>query len=52
MKKEKAAFDAKNVELRGCKKTRSMIKVKPATEKDWSTEYLDDILAEKVVYVC
>jgi glutamate-5-semialdehyde dehydrogenase len=47
--KVKAAFDAKNVELRGCKKTRAIIKVKPATEKDWSTEYLDYILSLKVV---
>lgn len=47
--KVKAAFDAKNVELRGDKKTRSIIKVKPATEKDWSTEYLDYILSIKVV---
>jgi glutamate-5-semialdehyde dehydrogenase len=47
--KIKAAFDAKQVELRGCKKTRSIIKVKPATEKDWSTEYLDYILSIKVV---
>jgi glutamate-5-semialdehyde dehydrogenase len=47
--KAKAAFDAKNVELRGDKKTRSIIKVKPATEKDWSTEYLDYILSIKVV---
>jgi glutamate-5-semialdehyde dehydrogenase len=45
----KAAFDAKNVELRGCPKTRAIIKVKPATEKDWSTEYLDYILSLKVV---
>ena len=47
--KIKAAFDAKNVELRGCKKTRAIIKVKPATEKDWATEYLDYILSIKVV---
>ncbi|MGA2323584.1 MAG: glutamate-5-semialdehyde dehydrogenase [Sedimentisphaerales bacterium] len=47
--KVKAAFDAKNVELRGCKKTRAIIKVKPAAEKDWSTEYLDYILSIKVV---
>jgi glutamate-5-semialdehyde dehydrogenase len=47
--KVKAAFDAKNVELRGDKKTRSIIKVKPATEKDWATEYLDYILSIKVV---
>jgi len=47
--KIKVAFEARNVELRGCKKTRSIIKVKPATEKDWSTEYLDYILSIKVV---
>jgi glutamate-5-semialdehyde dehydrogenase len=47
--KVKAAFDAKNVELRGDKITRAIIKVKPATEKDWSTEYLDYILSLKVV---
>jgi glutamate-5-semialdehyde dehydrogenase len=47
--KIKAALDEKNVEIRGCKKTRSIIKVKPATEKDWSTEYLDYILSIKVV---
>ena len=47
--KVKAAFDAKNVELRGDKNTRAFIKAKPATEKDWSTEYLDYILSIKVV---
>jgi glutamate-5-semialdehyde dehydrogenase len=47
--KVKAALEKKNVELRGCKKTASIIKVKPATEKDWSTEYLDYILSIKVV---
>ena len=45
----KADFDAKNVELRGDKKTRAIIKIKSATEKDWSTEYLDYILSIKVV---
>jgi glutamate-5-semialdehyde dehydrogenase len=47
--KIKTAFEARNVELRGCKKTRAIIKVKAATEKDWSTEYLDYILSIKVV---
>ena len=47
--KVKAALEEKGVELRGCKKTASIIKVKPATEKDWSTEYLDYILSIKVV---
>ena len=37
------------VEIRGCEKTRKIIKVKAATEKDWATEYLDYILSIKVV---
>ncbi len=38
------------VELRGCPVTRKIIKgVKSATEKDYSTEYLDLILSVKVV---
>jgi glutamate-5-semialdehyde dehydrogenase len=37
------------VELRGCERTAEIIDVKPATEKDWSTEYLDYILSIKVV---
>jgi len=47
--KVKAALDEKNVELRGCEKTAAIIDVKPATEEDWSTEYLDYILSIKVV---
>jgi glutamate-5-semialdehyde dehydrogenase len=47
--KVKTAFEACHVELRGDKITRAIIKVKPATEKDWSTEYLDYILSIKVV---
>jgi glutamate-5-semialdehyde dehydrogenase len=47
--KVKAALEKKNVELRGCKKTVAIIKVKPASEEDWSTEYLDYILSIKVV---
>ncbi|MDP4094852.1 MAG: glutamate-5-semialdehyde dehydrogenase [Bacillota bacterium] len=39
-----------NVEIRGCEKTRALFSdAKPATEEDWSTEYLDYILAVKVV---
>jgi len=45
----KTALEAKNVELRGCERTRAIIDVKPAGEKDWSTEYLDYILSVKVV---
>jgi len=47
--KVKAALDERNVELRGCEKTAAIIDVKPATEEDWSTEYLDYILSIKVV---
>ena len=44
-----AEFDAKGTELRGCDKTREIIDVKAATEEDWDTEYLDNILSIKVV---
>ncbi|MFA5094457.1 MAG: glutamate-5-semialdehyde dehydrogenase, partial [Candidatus Omnitrophota bacterium] len=38
------------VEIRGCSATRRIVKgLKAATEKDWSTEYLDLILSIKVV---
>ncbi len=38
------------VEIRGCPVTRNIIKdIKPATEEDWYTEYLDLILSVKVV---
>ena len=47
--KVRAALDHQNVELRGCERTVSIISVKPATEDDWSTEYLDYILSIKVV---
>ncbi len=47
--KVKAALEQRNVELRGCPKTAAVIDVKPATEQDWSTEYLDYILSIKVV---
>jgi glutamate-5-semialdehyde dehydrogenase len=38
------------VELRGCPRTRALVPTaKPATEADWDTEYLDYVLAVKVV---
>lgn len=38
------------IELRGCPNVQEIIKTaKPATEEDWSTEYLDLILSIKVV---
>tara|TARA_R110002096_G_scaffold126328_14_gene273006 strand:- start:787 stop:2052 length:1266 start_codon:yes stop_codon:yes gene_type:complete len=46
-----AAFAEKNVELRGDAAFQQLagIETKSATEEDWSTEYLDYILAVKVV---
>jgi glutamate-5-semialdehyde dehydrogenase len=45
-----AALRAKNVELRGCDETRKhLTDILPATEEDWSTEYLDLILSIKIV---
>jgi len=44
-----AALVEKNVELRGDEKTRSIVEANEATEEDWRTEYLDNILAVKVV---
>ncbi|MDP1520276.1 glutamate-5-semialdehyde dehydrogenase [Porticoccus litoralis] len=43
------AYRAKGVELRGCEKTRAIIDCLPASEEDWSTEYLAPILSIKVV---
>lgn len=49
--KIKARLDEKNVELRGDEKTQEILGdcVIPATEDDWKREYLDYILAVKVV---
>ena len=47
--KVQAALEERGVELRGCEKAVSIIDIKPATEADWSTEYLDLILSIKVV---
>ena len=45
----KKAMEDKKVELRGCEKTQKIINVKPATEEDWSTEYLDYVFSIRVV---
>jgi glutamate-5-semialdehyde dehydrogenase len=43
-------LQAKNVELRGCERTASILAgIKAATEQDWYEEYLAPILAIKVV---
>ncbi len=39
-----------DVEIRGCERTQQIVSsVKPATEEDWRTEYLDYILSIRVV---
>ncbi|RJP86751.1 MAG: glutamate-5-semialdehyde dehydrogenase [Desulfobacteraceae bacterium] len=43
------ALESKGVEIRGCEETRKIIAVKPATEEDWRTEYLDLILSVKII---
>lgn len=47
----KAKLDTMNVELRGCEATRAILgdSVKAASEEDYYTEFLDYILAVKVV---
>ena len=43
------AYVGYGTELRGCERTRSYIEVGEATEEDFETEYLDNILSIKVV---
>lgn len=46
----KEKLDGYNVELRGCKRTAEILNgIKEACEEDWSTEYLDLIMAVKIV---
>ncbi|MEE0958196.1 MAG: glutamate-5-semialdehyde dehydrogenase [Ruminococcus sp.] len=47
----KAALDTKNVEIRGCERTKAILgdSVIDATEDDYAREFLDYILAIKVV---
>jgi glutamate-5-semialdehyde dehydrogenase len=44
-----AALNEKGCELRGDKEARDIVEMKPASEEDWRTEYLDAILAIRVV---
>jgi glutamate-5-semialdehyde dehydrogenase len=45
-----AKYQAAGVEIRGCAKTRALVPAAmAATEADWTTEYLDLILAVRVV---
>jgi len=45
----KTALEEKGVEIRGCDQTRKIIAVKPAVDEDWATEYLDRIVAVRMV---
>jgi glutamate-5-semialdehyde dehydrogenase len=46
----RTAFDANNIELRGCEETQKILKsISLATEEDWHTEYLAPILSIKIV---
>ena len=42
-------YNSEGVELRGCKATQEIIKVKVANEEDWMTEYLAPVLSVKIV---
>jgi len=42
-------YASAGVDVRGCERTRKIIKAKKATEKDWRTEYLDLIISIKIV---
>ena len=44
------AYDNAGVEMRGCDGTRTLLRgVKPATDDDWDTEYLDLIVSIRLV---
>jgi glutamate-5-semialdehyde dehydrogenase len=42
-------YRAKGVELRGCERACAITEMLPATEEDWSTEYLAPILSIRIV---
>lgn len=43
-------LEAAGVELRGCEKSRELVpSMKPATEDDWYAEYLDLVLAVRII---
>ena len=45
----KEVFDRAHTELKGCEQTRDVISVSPASEEDFDTEYLANILNIRVV---
>ena len=44
-----SAYLEKGVELRGCERSLELIDAHPATDEDWSTEYLGPILSIRIV---
>jgi len=47
--KLKSEFDKHSTLLKGCEKTRKIIDIEEASDEDFDTEYLDNILSIKVV---
>ncbi len=45
----KEALDRKSVEIRGDERVTEIIGCKPASEKDWDTEYLDYIISISII---
>lgn len=45
----KEAYALQGTEIRGCERTREIIEANEATEEDYATEYLDNILTIRVV---
>jgi len=45
----KEAYGAQGTEIRGCERTRKIIEANVATEEDYATEYLDNIVSIRVV---
>ncbi len=45
----KEAYDAQGTQIRGCKQTQAIVEVESATDEDYATEYLDNIITIKVV---
>lgn len=44
-----ARYQETGVELRGCERARALVPMNPASEDDWSEEYLGPVLAVKIV---
>jgi len=45
----KAAYDAQGTEIRGCERTRETIEANAASEEDYATEYLENILTIRII---